>query len=663
MAYTDDELQEALMELLTKSYSEGNSYEEILQRCLSSERLVNLDKRQGSVIYDTLAPLCMELAEAYIKMDIMADQSYLLTAIGSNLDRKVYDYGLVREQATYAERYGVFKGYLLDTDSNDYVYEYEDVGSGNGDYNQSATQYQYVGKGNGKYIYSTAVYTYEGSDQGSYDIVETHVGANKGDYLYNETDNIYLYVGEKKGNYTLVITNAGSNQGDYSLATDTYGLIDGGRGDYNEKYSFVGSGQGSYVRGEKVLVDIDIPIGSRFSVPNNSNLVFKFTEVRNLLNGKPAPYDAYEDYNILQCESAGTGGNGYYGTIIALTPTINLVEARMLEGTVTTARDDETDDDLRARAIEYLNNVAFGGNQSDYKKTLEAMEGVGAAKVFPAYIDENRAVMAFKASDGHTIPPEEVTNIGDVVKLHAQYKYVGSGEGSYSFEDNAYVEDEDGDYDLITSSYPITSANKLDFDGSVRISIVNDEFNPPTSLEIARIQDLVDPENVYVNVGPGNGDYEKTSGGTYVYVGDGNGDYKLTYGSGSGYGIAPIGHYVSIVSPTEDSVDVSIYVQFKSGIDEAAERTHIKNCIRNYVNSIRNDFAGEIPLQVIKSVIIAKVTNECPNVASIDTSLTTIESVKYGAQDVSIVYIDTANEQYIPVLRNVSVNGTPVIGD
>ena len=113
MAYTDEELREALMEVLTKSYSEGNSYEDILGRCLSNERLVDIDKRQGSVIYDTLAPLCMELAEAYIKMDIMADQTYLLTAMGSNLDRKVYDYGLIREEATYAEKVGTFKGYLL----------------------------------------------------------------------------------------------------------------------------------------------------------------------------------------------------------------------------------------------------------------------------------------------------------------------------------------------------------------------------------------------------------------------------------------------------------------------------------------------------------------------------------------------------------------------
>ena len=628
MAYTDDELQEALMELLTKSYSEGNSYEEILQRCLSSERLVNLDKRQGSVIYDTLAPLCMELAEAYIKMDIMADQSYLLTAIGSNLDRKVYDYGLVREQATYAERYGTFKGYLLDTNSNDYVYEYEEVESGEGDYDQVQNQYQYVGKGNGKYIYSSYIYTYEGSDQGSYDIEATHVGANKGDYLYNETDGVYLYVGENNGNYTLVITNAGSNQGDYSLATDTYGLIDGDRGDYNEKYSFVGSGQGSYVRGEKVLVDIDVPIGSRFSVPNNNNLVFYFEEVRTLPNGKEAPYDANEDYNILKCESAGTGGNGYFGTIIALTPTINLVEARMGEGTVTTARDDETDDDLRARAIKYLNNVAFGGNKSDYKNTLEAMEGVGAAKVFPAYIDENKVVMSFKASDEHSIPSEQISNIGAIVRLHSQYKYVGSGEGSYSFENNAYVEDADGDYDLITSSYPVTEVKKLDFDGSVRISILNDEFNPPTALEIARIQELVDP---------------------------------IT-NSGEGYGIAPIGHYVTIVTPTEDNVSVTLTATYKAGADSDVEAHKIKTCIRNYINSIRKEFDNVegLPLQVIKSTIITRVRTECPNVTDVD--VTYMASVKYGAQTTSIVYTDTPYEQYIPSLGTVIVNNS-VIGD
>ena len=43
------------------------TYEEILQRCL--DRIPNsFDKRQGSIIYDALAPCCVELAQMYIQL-------------------------------------------------------------------------------------------------------------------------------------------------------------------------------------------------------------------------------------------------------------------------------------------------------------------------------------------------------------------------------------------------------------------------------------------------------------------------------------------------------------------------------------------------------------------------------------------------------------------
>ncbi len=89
-------------------FSEGNDFQDILQRCL--DRIPDtLDKRQGSIIYDALAPACAELAQCYIALDVYADQTYLLSAVGENLDNKVYDYGVSRNVATYAQRIGEFK--------------------------------------------------------------------------------------------------------------------------------------------------------------------------------------------------------------------------------------------------------------------------------------------------------------------------------------------------------------------------------------------------------------------------------------------------------------------------------------------------------------------------------------------------------------------------
>ena len=89
------------------NFSQNNSFENILERCLA--RIPNeLDKREGSIIYDALAPACAELAQLYIALDVYADQTYLLTATGEHLDDKVADYGITRNPATYAQRVGSF---------------------------------------------------------------------------------------------------------------------------------------------------------------------------------------------------------------------------------------------------------------------------------------------------------------------------------------------------------------------------------------------------------------------------------------------------------------------------------------------------------------------------------------------------------------------------
>ena len=94
------------------NFSEGNSFDDILERCLA--RISDtLDKRQGSIIYDAIAPVCAELAQCYIALDVYADQTYLLNAVDDNLDNRVADYGLTRIQATKAQKIGEF------TDVND----------------------------------------------------------------------------------------------------------------------------------------------------------------------------------------------------------------------------------------------------------------------------------------------------------------------------------------------------------------------------------------------------------------------------------------------------------------------------------------------------------------------------------------------------------------
>ena len=229
------------------SYSDDNSFEKIMDRCLGNKILENVDKRPGSIIYDALAPICLELAEAYVKMDIMEEQTFLTTATGINLDKRAFDYGLSRTPATNALRIAEFKKYKMDSDGN--------------------------------------------------------------------------FVHDDKGN--------------------------------------------------KILIDMDITEGARFTLPEDSSITFEYI-------GKT------DGYSILKCEQTGTKGNEHVGTILPLIPIKNLIEAK-ITSTYKPAEDEETDEELRRRVVDSINYSSFGGNIEDYIEKVNAIDGVGNTKVFPAW--------------------------------------------------------------------------------------------------------------------------------------------------------------------------------------------------------------------------------------------------------------------------------------
>lgn len=88
-------------------------FDTILKRMLDKVP-ANLDKRVGSIIYDALAPSAGELAQLYIELQIWKDQTYVLTAVGGDLDRKGEEYGVYRLQPTQSQRIGE----LIDTKDN-----------------------------------------------------------------------------------------------------------------------------------------------------------------------------------------------------------------------------------------------------------------------------------------------------------------------------------------------------------------------------------------------------------------------------------------------------------------------------------------------------------------------------------------------------------------
>ena len=82
---------------------EDMTYEAILEDALSRVPS-DVDKREGSIIYDTLAPVCYKLAECYASLGSLTDLLFGDTAVGEFLDRFVNDYGMTRKQAVPAIR-------------------------------------------------------------------------------------------------------------------------------------------------------------------------------------------------------------------------------------------------------------------------------------------------------------------------------------------------------------------------------------------------------------------------------------------------------------------------------------------------------------------------------------------------------------------------------
>lgn len=125
---------------------------------------------------------------------------------------------------------------------------------------------------------------------------------------------------------------------------------------------------------------MDVPDGGRYAARNNSNsLVYAVTSATT------GPNDPHETgVYLLTCETAGRIGNQYYGDLVPITNVPGLGRA-VLADTIISARDRETDDELRQRIYDKVNEKPFGGNVAQYKVWTQELDGVGAAQIYPIW--------------------------------------------------------------------------------------------------------------------------------------------------------------------------------------------------------------------------------------------------------------------------------------
>ena len=115
--------------------------------------------------------------------------------------------------------------------------------------------------------------------------------------------------------------------------------------------------------------NMDVPIGARFSLKDLNYIV---TEKMSL------------GVFTLECETFGTVGNYYLGTLIPIAY-IDGLEIATLTQVLIPGEDDEETEHLRGRYFKTLDAEAYGGNVADYMEKTNGLSGVGGVKVTPIW--------------------------------------------------------------------------------------------------------------------------------------------------------------------------------------------------------------------------------------------------------------------------------------
>lgn len=105
---------------------ETMTFDSIMQRMLDAVP-DTIDKREGSVVYDALAPAAIELQNLYIELDVVLNQTFVDTATGEYLERRCAERGITKKEASSVIVQGVFTPSGVDLDGKrfrcgDYTY-------------------------------------------------------------------------------------------------------------------------------------------------------------------------------------------------------------------------------------------------------------------------------------------------------------------------------------------------------------------------------------------------------------------------------------------------------------------------------------------------------------------------------------------------------------
>lgn len=147
----------------------------------------------------------------------------------------------------------------------------------------------------------------------------------------------------------------------------------------------------------KGVFNMDVPIGSRFS---GGLLNYAVTE------------KVSDGVFLLDCETAGVGGNAYTGRLIPIDYIDGLTLAEITEISIPAA-DTETDESLKARFFDTIKGGAMDGNVRQYLKWAAEYPGVGRAAVSPLWNGPNTVKVSILNAENGAASEELIAEFQD----------------------------------------------------------------------------------------------------------------------------------------------------------------------------------------------------------------------------------------------------------
>lgn len=231
----------------------------------------------------------------------------------------------------------------------------------------------------------------------------------------------------------------------------------------------------------------------------------------------------------VQCETEGVVGNQYLGDMIPM-EYIDGLQTASLTSVLIPGEDEEDTEVFRQRYFDSFNEQSFGGNHADYMAKVKSIEGVGSCKVKRVW-------------NGDIKPAEMIPSAA----VQSWFK---------TFIQTAGLNQEVKDW--LSVVYNAALLKKLTVGGTVHIVITDsDDYGEASSTLVQSVQQTLDPEE----------------------------------NAGEGYGLAPIGHVVSVASALPVSIEVKTKVTFEEGHNWSNTKAAIAEAVDAYFLELRKNWS------------------------------------------------------------------------